>query len=182
MGSAEGGVTSACFTPAFSSPANSSQRAGPESLDCPDEPRLGPPQCPGLRSPFKIQCRVFFFFPHSACAVSCLLHPCGSACCWGRKQLFCEENINGESALVFIYFHIMLLIWNFLFVCFCNLSCWGQLVSTQQKLIFRPNCLNAQEENGIPHTREKETRVICQVSGSDGEVKCQPIGPNHDLG
>lgn len=32
---------SPCFTPAFSSPTDSLQRAGSESLDCPDEPHLG---------------------------------------------------------------------------------------------------------------------------------------------
>lgn len=39
------------------------------------------------------------------------------------------------------------------------------------EVIFRPNCLNAQEENGIPHRGEKETCVLCQVSGSEWRVE-----------
>lgn len=100
------------FTAAFQSPAGSLQRAGPESLDCRDEPHLG-----GSGALVKPK---LFLFSHSVSTVLCLLCPC----CWGKKQLFfCEENISGESAsLLFSYHTFNLKHFVCLFV-FCNLSC-----------------------------------------------------------
>lgn len=152
---------SPCVTP------DSVHRAGSESLDCPDEPHLG-----GLGALFK---HKLFVFSHRGSAVSCLLHPC----CWGRKQLLCEENIDGESASVlFSYraFNLKLSVCLFFVICLVELV----HVSTAE-VIFRPNCLNAQEEKGIPHRERKKLVFSAKFQAQNGELKCQPTGPKHNL-
>lgn len=66
MGSSEGraeGGAQPVFHSCFLSAVNSLQRAGPESLDCPDEPHLGPPpRALGSGAPFKPNAEPSFPF------------------------------------------------------------------------------------------------------------------------